>query len=520
LSDQARLAATDLKLLREVAAAPGTRGSFARDLERARRLFAAGRYEDARAAYSDLRALASGDDRALVELRLAACEYHLKRYRAARDRLRPYLDRVSPEQAEVAYYYLSALRGLRRKGEFVTRARALARDFPQSPWAEAALDALATHYIVEDEDAQAAGICRELYTRFPTGRHAERAAWKAGWWAYRQRDFAEAVRFFESAAALVPRSNYRPSFVYWAGRARARMGDTALARERLALTIADYGGTYYGRLAVRELAKLPGAPPGAEEPPRTAAAPVTFTEPPTAPLIRLLVAVELYDAALDEIDYARAAWGSSPALEATAALVLNRQGEYARGALAIKRAYPQYLTAGSGNLPDEVLKVIFPLDYWALIQKHAAAYDLDPHLMAALVAQESMFDAGARSGANAHGLMQIVPSTGRRVGRTVGLRRVTPRALKDPETSLRLGTKLLADLIKKFHEVHLALAAYNAGDYRVVRWMKERPGLPADEFVDDLPFPETQAYVRRILGTAEDYRRLYPLGSSTTTSPH
>jgi soluble lytic murein transglycosylase len=66
-----------------------------------------------------------------------------------------------------------------------------------------------------------------------------------------------------------------------------------------------------------------------------------------------------------------------------------------------------------------------------------------------------------------------------------------------------------ADLSRRFGGDHFALASYNAGENRIVRWQRERPGLPADEFIDDIPFPETQNYVKRILGTAEDYRRLY-----------
>ena len=58
----------------------------------------------------------------------------------------------------------------------------------------------------------------------------------------------------------------------------------------------------------------------------------------------------------------------------------------------------------------------------------------------------------------------------------------------------------------------LALASYNAGEGRVARWTKERPDVPQDEFIDDIPFPETQTYVKRILGTAEDYRFLYGSG--------
>ena len=57
--------------------------------------------------------------------------------------------------------------------------------------------------------------------------------------------------------------------------------------------------------------------------------------------------------------------------------------------------------------------------------------------------------------------------------------------------------------------MHLALASYNAGETPVRRWMRESPDLPQDEFIDDIPYPETQQYVKRMLGTAEDYRRLY-----------
>jgi len=63
--------------------------------------------------------------------------------------------------------------------------------------------------------------------------------------------------------------------------------------------------------------------------------------------------------------------------------------------------------------------------------------------------------------------------------------------------------------VRQFGGAHYALASYNAGENRVARWISERPGIDQDEFIDDIPFPETQNYVKRILGTAEDYRRLY-----------
>ena len=87
--------------------------------------------------------------------------------------------------------------------------------------------------------------------------------------------------------------------------------------------------------------------------------------------------------------------------------------------------------------------------------------------------------------------------------------RYSASLLTNPEASIRMGTAYLAQNIKEFGEVHLVLASYNAGESPVRRWMAERPGLPRDEFIDDIPYPETQNYVKKILGTAEDYRRLY-----------
>ena len=108
--------------------------------------------------------------------------------------------------------------------------------------------------------------------------------------------------------------------------------------------------------------------------------------------------------------------------------------------------------------------------------------------------------------------MQVVPGTGRRLARHVGIRRFSTATLTDPEANLRLGTYYFAQLVEEFGGTYYALASYNAGENRVRRWKAERPEMDEDEFIDDIPFPETQNYVKRILGTAEDYRLLYGAG--------
>ena len=505
LTDAATAAASQLDTLRDHVVKHG----YAADLGRAAMLFGARRYAEARSAFQEIQKQASGDDRELVDLRLAECDFYLKRYAAARDALQPYLERAS-RQAEARFFHLSSVRELGEHDDYVSRARALVRDFPTDSWAEEALNNLGTHYILTDQDDAGAATFAELYEKFPAGTRAERAAWKSGWSSYRKGDFAKTVSVFESAAAAFPRSDYRPSFLYWAARAHGKLGDRAQAENRFRLVYSDYGSSYYGRLAHRQLGQAAAAAtaeraiPAAQQTVTSSA-----TRPPTADRIRLLLANGMYDDALAELRYAQRVWGTSPVIEATMAWAYHQKGELRRAITLMRRAYPQSLTASGRELPVEIRQVIFPLVYWDLIKKHSQTYDLDPYLVAALIAQESTFDPGIKSVANAWGLMQVVPATGRRLARSLGIRRFTTQSLTVPETNIRLGTLHFSRLVRQFGGTFYALASYNAGENRVVRWKGERQNIDEDEFIDDIPYPETQNYVKRILGTAEDYRVLY-----------
>jgi peptidoglycan lytic transglycosylase len=361
-----------------------------------------------------------------------------------------------------------------------------------------------------------------LYARFPKRRYAERAAWKVGWRAYRAGNMGDAARYFESAAANFPRSDYRPAWLYWSARARQAMGDNVTATERYRLTVTDYQNTYYGRLATKQLVKNGGMPPSILVFANSVAELNGEDEhfPPNAETIRTLLALNLYEPALKELEFAQKKLGGSPAIDATLAWV-NWQRSFneetgmaqlvlARGAMnQMKRAYPQFMAAGGEQLPREILTTIFPLTYWDLIRKYSAQRDLDPFLIAALVAQESTFVPTVRSHANAYGLMQLLPSTGRSYARKLKLR-YSLSLLTNAEPNIRMGVAYFADKVDEFGSVPLALASYNAGETPVRRWIAERgTSLSQEEFIDDIPYPETQNYVKRILGTAEDYRRLY-----------
>jgi soluble lytic murein transglycosylase len=519
LSDLARAAGTELALL-EIRAATSRSTRFKLELGRAERLYTARRYADARAAYEALRPLATGEDRELAQLRLAECDYRLGRFRPARIALAPLAQARGKHQAEALYFYGSAARSTGDKATFLKILRRVIDDFGTERWAEEALNSLGTFYIREDQDDLADGVFRELYEKFPQGAYAERAAWKIGWRAYRAGQYQDTVRFFERAAGDFPRSDYRPSWLYWAGRAHEKLADGVSANRRYALVLADYMNSYYGRLAANRVGPAEAAAASRAGVYSSAGRdiPLMASIPPNADTIRALLSVDMYDDALNELRYARRVWGDSPSIQATVAWTNHRQSrsergmsrfQLARGAINImRRAYPQFMAAGGENLPPEILTVIFPVEYWDLLRRYSAQNGLDLYLVAALVAQESTFVPDVRSHANAYGLMQLLPSTARQYARKLKLP-YSLRLLTDPEANIRMGTAYLADKMKEFGQAHLALASYNAGESAVRQWMAERQGIDVDEFIDDIPYPETQGYVRKILGTAEDYRRLY-----------
>jgi soluble lytic murein transglycosylase len=505
--------------------APGNT-RYRRELGRAERLFAARQYVPARTAFERLRAAAQGDDRDLIRLRLAEADYYLKRARNARDGVQPYVDR-GPRQSEALYFYALAVHDLGDRSLYVTLIRRVIDEFPSDRWAEEALNNLASSYIREDDDALADQTFRQLYDKFPAGRYAERAAWKIGWRAYRTGDYRETAFVFSRAAGDFPRSDYRPSWLYWAGRAHEALGERPQALARYTLTALDYLNSYYGRLALVRLdgrvpdRRLVGAARGSATAPAATdpdlAVPAS-TLPPNAPVVRELLVAKIYEQAIDELRYAQNVWGDSSSIGATIAWTYREQGKLEtgstqfslyRGAINLmKRAYPQYLAAGGEQLPRDILRIIFPIAYWESIQKFAAERGLDPYVIAALAAQESTFVANIRSPAKAVGLLQLEAGTAKQYAKRLDMK-FSSSLLTDPEANIRIGTAYLADKVREFGDLHLVLASYNAGERPVHRWMGERPNLSSEEFIDDIPYPETQNYVRKILGTAEDYRRIY-----------
>lgn len=130
-------------------------------------------------------------------------------------------------------------------------------------------------------------------------------------------------------------------------------------------------------------------------------------------------------------------------------------------------------------------------------------------MVAALIRQESEFNPGAVSRANAYGLMQLLPSVGKSLARKQGIKGFSTSQLLDPSMNLRLGTINLRQVLDRYSgQQEYALAAYNAGDTPVRQWLTgEYKDIP--EYVESIPYTETREYVQAILRNREIYRALY-----------
>lgn len=157
-----------------------------------------------------------------------------------------------------------------------------------------------------------------------------------------------------------------------------------------------------------------------------------------------------------------------------------------------------------------VNELSLPLAYSDVIRQQAAEKHLDPALIAAVIYAETKFDARP-SAAGAQGLMQILPGTAEYLARRSGAQTFTVQDLGTPAVNIAYGSYYLRYLLDHYGgSKTLALAAYNGGMTNVDGWLarahREGTGLT----VSDIPFPETRAYVQRVLQAQQDYRRTYP----------
>jgi soluble lytic murein transglycosylase len=334
---------------------------------------------------------------------------------------------------------------------------------------------------------------------------------------YRAWTLRKATRFTEAGELLTRLTNDDDSTSliardrYWLGRTLKDAGAPDKAKDEFQWLIANDPVGYYGTLAYRELGTPLSALVEAKKlrmPAQSTTAPVTTSlESQERLVFEWLLATEEADLARRFLDQVPAMRRSLMSDDQT----LDFLQQYARAG-----AY-QTLFSRLGDLSAETRKqildkqpeLIFPRPWAGLVQAAAEKSKIQIELIYSIMRQESSFNPNARSGADAFGLMQLIPEVAQHASSGAGLELKSHEDLYRPETNIPLGAEFVRELLAKWDGRFIpAVASYNASEKAVAGWLHTRDRHDPLAFIEDIPYEETKGYVKLVLRNFVFYSRL------------
>jgi soluble lytic murein transglycosylase len=486
--------------------------------------YKAGRYEDAAEEYRALTLKANLDTQSRNAFAVAAAACDLKLKRLTESQASALADTPDENGARRSYLLMELARNRNDLDEQTRIVSRMETDFPQSQWLAEALFSSGNMYLLRKDYPRAAEYYSYLAQHFPSSKNASAAHWRAGWLNYRLGNYDIAARIFDEQIHNFSGTPETASALYWRGRLyETQDHNPAQAVANYRTIVRVYQHFFYAQMARQRLAALgstiPAAAPDLDEIKAADLPTLAESFPEDSP--HLAKAKLLANAGLNSyIPREIAADPDSGSWSALAeAQIYASYGEAYRAMRALKRALPGAASASIQSIPLAYWHILFPAPYWNTIKAESAKNNLVPYLVASLIRQESEFNPSVISYANAWGLMQLLPSTGKSLARQEGMTHFQTFQLLDPETNIRLGTRYLRQTLDRFGGVpEYALAAYNAGESRVEDWQSAGPYSGIDEFVESIPFTQTRDYVQAILRNIEIYREIDASTTTTTTA--
>ena len=527
VSAQAQAAGDALQALRTQLGAAYPAPDDESKMTRAEALFKAGRYADALKEYSEL--LKDEPASPMVprwQLAQARCLLHLRRSADALQALFTHFP--SPELEAQRLALLVHVHAQQADALAITQDLAqLETSYANFPAYADALSAAGMFYYRQLNWQESARDYRRLYELFPQNDHLREDGWRLAWCDYLLGD-PKTSDVISQYLMQFPDSPRAPAALYWLGRIQEQQGAIAEARALYALLVKRFVHSYYAPQAAARLTAMRTRQGSLAGPNDSAAAPlaaalIPVLAPPVVPQglaclstapsdnARPALILQALDLQSLEEEFLKAALaGDNPPAELRLLLaeIYAAQNNPAGALFGALKTAPAYAQMEFSDLPGEVWDFLYPHAYWKLIQRQARLNHLDPYLVMGLVRQESGFSARALSVANAIGLMQILPETAAHSSRPSRTRRAA-RRLYDPTYNVQVGCAYLAGLMKDFDgRPELALAAYNAGDFRVKDWIRKYSSRDPGMFLESIPIPATRTYVELVLRDAGIYRQL------------
>jgi soluble lytic murein transglycosylase len=348
-------------------------------------------------------------------------------------------------------------------------------------------------------ESEAIAAYRLVASNHPTREAAAASLWRLGWLAYEKRDTHGAQKSWSRLIELGSAGAYRMPAIYWTARAREQAGTTGAA-DLYSRILAEAPRSYYGMLAGARLGRAHegGVSGRIVLPPEPRAA---LTDDAAFARVVLLRRINLVEEAAAELEDAVQGAVSDPVRLYGMAGVYIEAERYHMALRIMRRHFQPLAATGDPALPRAFWEMFYPYAWRDEMRDAAQRRGIDPYLVAAVVREESSYYPRATSRAGARGLMQLMPATARLMAPAGNL--------EDPGFNIELGTRFLAELIRDFADPRLAVAAYNAGPNRVRQWLNTRRSDDLEAFVEQIPFDETRLYVKRVVLSWDEYRRIY-----------
>ena len=444
---------------------------------------------------------------------------------------------ISAEEKQEAFYELAVNYAKARAWDDARRTiNQMRQRFPKSDWTPKTMVAVGDVANKQRRRLDAKFFHQSTLASYPNAVENVHAHFAIAWNKHELKRYDESSKLLtEHLARYVDKdTSYRGKSGYWAARDSEKAGKMNAACALYDATAYRYGANWYGYQALERLIIMrrqgkcqttPRFPVNSDVPKAVANLKIVTVAAETATAKELMRAekseelstIGLFDWAIDELEEAKKTADNSPKINLALAKYYRKRGENVRAFLALRKSYPDYSQMFPEEMGREEWDIFYPLSNWNDIKFWASKRRLDPYQVAGLIRQESVFNTKAASSARAYGLMQLLVPTARMMARKysdTNSSSVTSYLLRsNPRLNIELGTAYMRENLDKYGRIEYMSVAYNAGPGRVVRWRKELP-LQMDEFVEEIPFRETQGYVKGVIRNSAQYRRLFDMNGN------
>ncbi|HYA87968.1 MAG TPA: tetratricopeptide repeat protein [Nitrospirota bacterium] len=524
---------------------PGTDFTPAELYERGKNLFRLNQYDKAVEAFTNLLERdPSFSNRADVLFRTGVSLFNLaKRGESAAVLVKMVHDYPDdPRTPEALYWLGKSYSKLGDRDRGVRTFQKVLDRFPGSGWADEALFLTGNIYREAGDMKKALQYYARLMQEYPDSNVADSGIWWMAWSYYTAGDYVKAEQTLQELVSRYPRSFLVNQARYWQGRAAEKRGELAHAMEYYGQVLKKGPFTYYGNRASERKQRLEAigivlnADDRTSSEPGAICAKVACAEDPvssfendagspewTDETKQVFAATPLFRKTLEMMqldlksEAAQELWTLQDTMPNKNGILIGLSkaffelGEYNRSLLLVLRNYQRYLPAPNKGVTEDLWLLAYPQGYWESILSYARKYEQDPYFIAAIIREESQFSPTALSPAGARGLMQVMPATGERAAQSIKLRDFDRGKLFEIDTAINIGTWYIGQLMKRFNnDPLLVAAAYNAGPEAVASWLAKY-GYEGDHeaFVEEIPFAETRGYVKKVLRNYTEYKRIY-----------